>query len=81
MFGIALRYGISLEALKTTNPDVNPYFMGVGTQLLIPITPTPMLTTPTPQTPQPTARSHQHAVLSLQTDCYRDAAGGSDLFV
>jgi len=81
MFGIALRYGISLEALKTANPNVNPYFMGVGTQLLIPITPTAIAATPTPQTPQPTAEATSTAVLSLQTDCYRDAAGGVICFV
>ena len=81
MFGIALRYGISLEALKTANPDVNPYFMGVGTQLLIPITPTPIAATPTPHMPQPTAEATSTAVLSLQTDCYRDAAGGVICFV
>jgi len=81
MFGIALRYGISLEALKTANPNVNPYFMGVGMQLLIPITPTPMVATPTPQTSQPTATATSTAVLSLQTDCYRDAAGGVICFV
>ncbi len=81
MFGIALRYGISLEALKTANPGVNPYAMGVGTQLMIPITPTPMVATPTPQTSQPTATATSTAVLSLQTDCYRDAAGGVICFV
>jgi len=81
MFGIALRYGISLEALKTANPNINPYMMGVGTQLLIPITPTPMLATPTPQTTATTASATSTAVLSLQTDCYRDAAGGVICFV
>jgi len=81
MFGIALRYGISLEALKTANPEVNPYFMGVGTQLMIPITPTPMLATPTPQASLPTTEAASTAVLSLQPDCYRDAAGGVICFV
>ncbi|MEN6556103.1 MAG: LysM domain-containing protein [Anaerolineaceae bacterium] len=73
MFGVALRYGISLEALMTANPTVIPYAMGVGTLLLIPITQTPPAPTSTPaqagqQTPEPGA--------SLQTDCYRDLAGG-----
>jgi hypothetical protein len=81
MFGIALRYGISLDALKTANPNINPYMMGVGTQLLIPITPTPMLATPTPQTTATTASATSTAVLSLQPDCYRDAAGGVICFV
>lgn len=73
MFGISLRYGISLEALMTANPSIIPYAMGVGTLLLIPITQTPPAPTSTPaqaglQTAQPGA--------SLQTDCYRDKTGG-----
>lgn len=73
MFGVALRYGISLEALLTANPTVIPYAMGVGTLLLIPITQTPPPPANTPeqggqQTPAPGA--------SLQTDCYRDRTGG-----
>lgn len=73
MFGISLRYGISLDALMTANPSVIPYAMGVGTLLLIPITQTPLPPASTPaqgsqETPQPEA--------SLQTDCYRDTAGG-----
>ncbi|MGV7976869.1 MAG: LysM domain-containing protein [Anaerolineaceae bacterium] len=73
MFGISLRYGISLDALMTANPTVIPYAMGVGTLLLIPITQTAPAPSSTPaqagqETPQPGA--------SLQTDCYRDKTGG-----
>ncbi len=73
MFGISLRYGISLDALMTANPTVIPYAMGVGTLLLIPITQTAPAPTSAPaqagqETPQPGA--------SLQTDCYRDKTGG-----
>src|SRR5690606_27204006 len=48
MFGISLRYGISLDALMTANPSVIPYAMGVGTLLLIPITQTPLPPASTP---------------------------------
>lgn len=40
MFSIALYYGISLEALKTANPDHHPNALTVGSELIIPITPT-----------------------------------------
>lgn len=73
MFGVALRYGISLEALLTANPSVVPYAMGVGTLLLIPITQTPPAPTGTPaQGSQPTSEPDA----ALPTDCYRDTTGG-----
>lgn len=37
MLGLAFRYGIKLEDLKTANPDVNPNAMSIGMQLVIPI--------------------------------------------
>ena len=78
MFGIALRFGVPLAALKTANPSVQPNFMGEGTTLLIPLTPTaPINPTPTP-TPIPNATP---TPASLQTDCYRDALGGIYCFV
>ncbi len=76
MFGVSLRYGISLESLKTANPSVNPYAMGVGTTLLIPITPTIGLPpTQTPAAPE-AAQTPITQNESLQTDCYPDGAGG-----
>lgn len=36
MMGIALRYGITLEELKSANPSVDPRFMSIGTKLIIP---------------------------------------------
>lgn len=36
MFGIALRYGVSLEELMNANPTVMPNAMSVGTVLIIP---------------------------------------------
>lgn len=73
MFGVSIRYGISLEALMTANPTVIPYAMGVGTVLLIPITQTPP---PPTSTPSAGGQLTQPAESVLQTDCYRDSAGG-----
>ncbi|HVN54033.1 MAG TPA: LysM domain-containing protein [Anaerolineaceae bacterium] len=36
MAGIALHFGISLQALKTANPKINPRIMSIGTVLIIP---------------------------------------------
>ena len=47
---IAWNYGVSLDALKEMNPDVNVYAMSVGTKLLIPVETLP----PGDQTPVPT---------------------------
>lgn len=73
MFGVSLRYGISLEALMTANPTVIPYAMGVGTLLLIPITQTPL---PPASTPSEGSQPTKVPTAELQTDCYRDRAGG-----
>lgn len=79
MFGIAWRYGISVEALKTANPSVIPEWMGVGTVLLIPLTPqAASSTSPTLTfTPTPTAlysKVHDPA-------CYPDGIGGLTCFI
>lgn len=37
MLGIALRYGISLDALLAANPDVDPRFLSIDTLLIIPL--------------------------------------------
>jgi LysM repeat protein len=53
MGGIAYRFGVSVAALKTANPTVNPRAMGAGTILIIPATriptgmPSPTQVTPT----------------------------------
>lgn len=54
MFGIALKYGLPLDALMTANPTVNPRAMSVGMHLLVPAgeRPTPTVANPTP-TPLP----------------------------
>ena len=52
MLGIALFYGVELAALKAANPTVDPQFMSIGTQLVIPLIGTETTTEPTP-TPLP----------------------------
>ncbi len=79
MYAIAFRYGISPQALMTANPTVNPRFMGVGTVLLIPLTPMPDASpSPTIQlSPTPTplySRLHE-------PNCYQDGSGGLWCFV
>lgn len=81
MFSIALFYGISLEALKTANPDVNPNAMSLGTVLQIPLTPTAM---PSPDPSQPAAQTTPEAYelsLSSEPACYADALGGAGCLV
>lgn len=80
MFGVALRYGVSLDALKAANPSVIPNMMGVGTVLIIPITPTPVsedsglgFATPTPDPLSPLK-------LAVAPVCYQDALGGAYCF-
>jgi hypothetical protein len=51
MFGLAYRYGLSLDALMTANPTINPRAMSVGSVLVIPYGGRP---TPTAQNPTPT---------------------------
>jgi LysM repeat protein len=54
LLGIALHYGLSLEALQAANPKVNPNFLTVGTELVIPITLASKIPTATPSpTPLP----------------------------
>ena len=79
MFGIALRYGISLEALKTANPTVLPNFMGVGTVLLIPITPQP-LASPSPTVVFTPTATPLYSKLHAPT-CYDDATGSLTCFI
>jgi hypothetical protein len=73
LFGLALFYGVSLEAIKTANPTVNPNFLTVGNSVVIPIQataePTP-IPTPTPVPARLDAPS-----------CYPTADGGLWCFV
>lgn len=73
LLGIAWSYNVSLDELKTLNPDVNPNIMVVGNELLIPVATLP----PTNLTPEPTP-------IQLPLDglnCLSDAAGGAWCFV
>lgn len=75
MFSVALYFGVSLEALKTANPEVIPNAMGIGTELIIPITPTPgvgTVTAPGSGTPA-TVKLTPVPASAYKSDCYRDA--------
>lgn len=85
MFGIALRFGIPLAALKTANPSIDPYSMSEKTTLLVPITVTPGATqTPSiiasPSALQKTSPSPT-PVSAFPVYAYSDAAGGLWAFV
>jgi LysM repeat protein len=68
MLGIAFLYGLSLEDLKAANPGVDPQFLSVGTQLIVPIHGDIPVTIPT-ITPVP--------VVWQKPDCYRTGDGGA----
>ena len=80
MFGVALFFGVSLEALKTANPSVIPNLMGVGTVLNIPITPTPAATGSNQSSPTSTPDSFSPLRLAGSPVCYPDALGGAYCF-
>ncbi len=73
LLGIAWFYNVSLDELKSMNPDVNPNIMIVGTDLLIPVATLP----PTNLTPEPTPIQ-----LPLEgLNCLPDAERGAWCFV
>jgi LysM repeat protein len=80
MFGVALRYGISLDALKAANPTVIPNMMSVGTVLIIPITPTPPPTNDGQDSPTQTPDPLSPLKLAMAPICYQDALGGAYCF-
>lgn len=80
MFGVALRYGISLDALKAANPSVIPNMMGVGTMLIIPITPTPASVGNGQGAPTQTPNPLSPLKLAMAPICYQDALGGAYCF-
>lgn len=53
LFGLALEYGVSLEAIKTANPELNPNFLTVGNSVIIPIQATSAPTSVPSATPVP----------------------------
>ena len=72
MLGIAERFGVSVEALRTANPDVYPNSMSIGTELLIPGDSDNPTDAPSP-TPVP--------VPVEQIECYPTADSGLWCFV
>ena len=68
MLGIAYLYGISLADLQAANPEVDPHFLSVGKQLVIPISGEILETLPTP-TAIP--------VHTERPQCYRTGEGGA----
>jgi LysM repeat protein len=68
MLGIAFQYGVSLEELKAANPSVDPQFLSVGKQIVIPIQGDIPIIIPT-LTPVP--------VLWQKPECYHTGDGGA----
>lgn len=81
MFGVALRYGVSLDALKAANPTVIPNMMSVGTVLVIPVTPTPISESASPDDSTPTPDPFSPLRVAAAPVCYQDALGGAYCFV
>ena len=72
MIGIAIYFGITYDQLSLANPEVNPNFLSVGTQLIIPL---PAAEADSEGTSEPASPE----VLPLQTGevfCYLVRSGG-----
>lgn len=79
MYSIGWRFNISPQQIMTANPTVNPRAMGIGTTLLIPITPGPDPTATPLVELSPTATP---LFADIQPpDCYPDPLGGLWCFV
>ena len=72
MLGIALRYGVTLEALQAANPSIDPQFLSVDTTLIIPLGDEITFVASTP-TPLPVKWS--------EPVCYRSGDDGAWCFV
>jgi len=72
MLGIALRYGVTLEALQAANPSIDPQFLSVDTALIVPLGDEIAVTAATP-TPVPVEWD--------EPVCYRTADDGAWCFV
>jgi LysM repeat protein len=73
LFGLALQYGVSLEAIKTANPELNPNFLTVGKSVIIPIQAT--------SAPTPVPTSTPIPVRMAAPRCYLTADDGLWCFV
>lgn len=71
LWGIAWRYGLSLEDLLTANPTVDPRFLSIGAELKIPAP----LYTPTPDADNPPLPTPMGITLE-DPDCYPSQEGG-----
>lgn len=71
LWGIALRYGVTLEDMMTANPTTNPRFLRVGDTLKVPAP----LYTATPDAQHPPLPTPVNLALS-QPVCAATAAGG-----
>ena len=72
MLGIALRYGVTLEALQAANPSIDPQFLSVDTALIVPLGDEIIAAAATPTS------------LTVEWDvpvCYRIGDGGAWCFV
>lgn len=72
MLGIALRFGVSLEDLLAANPEVDPRFLSIDTNLIIPLKEEETLVVMTPTPP---------SVELKPPDCYRTADAGGWCFL
>jgi len=74
MYSIGWRFNVSPAQIMTANPTINPRAMGIGTTLLIPVTPDP---DPTEAPIEEMTAAITPAFSSVrQPDCYPDALGG-----
>jgi hypothetical protein len=80
MYSIGWRFNVSPYQIMTANPTVNPRAMGVGTTLLIPITPNPN-PTETPMVALTPTATPLFSARYPAPDCYPDALGGLWCFV
>lgn len=68
LLGIAYRFGISLEEILAANPAVDPNFLTIGNQIILPASAQDTVT-PAEPTPVPLTIN--------QPDCLEDATGGA----
>jgi LysM repeat protein len=81
LLGIALHYGLSLEVLQAANPKVNPNFLSVGTELVIPMTLANKLPTATPSpTPLPLSVDSPRCFIQEKTGAWCIAQVSNDQF-
>jgi murein DD-endopeptidase MepM/ murein hydrolase activator NlpD len=68
LLGIALRYGVTLEAMEAANPGIDPQFLSIGQRLIVPAPEASQTATPVP-TPTP------FTIPLSPPRCYHEASG------